>query len=150
MPRIPHCLIRYVAIDNCLQRGRRRTIDEIVNRCNTCLQEFTEREETISVRAVREDLSILRNFFGAPIECKDGMYGYSNPYKLSFPTDPNYFSFGAMRSGITERHFMSPIKNLSNLEHDDLLEETKWQRLVLNLKKLELKIEDEFNEIDEA
>lgn len=84
MPVNRNALIRYKTIDNCLRRrGRRWTLENLIDACSDALYEYEGIDKGISRRTVQMDIQIMRSDklgYNAPIEVYDNKYyRYSDP-----------------------------------------------------------------------
>jgi len=84
MPVNRNALIRYRTIDRCLQNRRRKwTIEDLIDACNDALYEFEGRQQSVSLRTIRMDLSAMRSDklgYNAPIVVTDKKYySYEDP-----------------------------------------------------------------------
>lgn len=89
MPQNKNALLRYRTIDRCLRnRGRRWTLQDLVDACSDALYEYEGKEDLVSVRSVQRDIEMMRSDklgYEAPIEVYDRKYyRYSDPdYTIS-------------------------------------------------------------------
>jgi len=83
-----HAIIRYEALDRCFSnKGKKFFIDDLIQYVSNAIQEYTEREASISRRQIFKDIDFMRDTvgFNAPIVAiKDGKKAY---YKYE---DPKY------------------------------------------------------------
>jgi predicted DNA-binding transcriptional regulator YafY len=84
MPTNKNASYRYRVIDNCLKNtGRKWTLDDLMDKISTRLEEDFGKVTGISKRTVQGDISIMKSMrprgFDAPIVCKDGFYLYDDP-----------------------------------------------------------------------
>jgi hypothetical protein len=84
MPANLNALIRYTAINSCLNGGTRKcSIHDLIERCSRDLTEYRGRYQSISERTIRDDIRVMRSEmlgYNAPIKQYNGLYYYSNPY----------------------------------------------------------------------
>jgi predicted DNA-binding transcriptional regulator YafY len=89
MPINRNALIRYRAIDKCLQNRRRKwTIDNLIEACNNALYEYEGVDKGVSLRTIRLDLNAMRSDklgYNAPIIVSaKKYYSYEDPdYSIS-------------------------------------------------------------------
>ncbi|MCS6928266.1 MAG: WYL domain-containing protein [Saprospiraceae bacterium] len=83
MPTNKHAAFRYRVLDACFRRRRRWTIAELADEVGEQLREAFGVSSGVSERMLRYDISLMRSEpprgFGAPIECRQGRYFYSDP-----------------------------------------------------------------------
>ncbi len=84
MPANKNALLRYRTIDKCLQnRGRKWTLNDLIDACSDALYELEGKETIVSKRTVQLDLQLLRSDklgYNAPIEVYDRRYyRYADP-----------------------------------------------------------------------
>jgi len=78
MPVNKNALLRYKTIDNCLcNRGRKWTLEDLVQACSDALYEYTGKDEYISLRTIQLDIQKMRSDelgYNAPIVVRDKKY----------------------------------------------------------------------------
>ena len=84
MPVNKNALLRYKTIDNCLRnRGRRWTLQDLIDACSNALYEYTGKDEYVSCRTIQLDIQKMRSDelgYNAPIVIKDKKYyTYEDP-----------------------------------------------------------------------
>ncbi len=84
MPANKNALLRYRAIDRCLQnRYRKWTLDDLIEACSDALYEFTGKSDNVSRRTVQLDIQKMRSEelgYCAPIVVRENKYyEYENP-----------------------------------------------------------------------
>ncbi len=134
MPVNLNALIRYKTIDECLSNTNLKcTIDVLINKCSEKIIENQGTESGVSERSIRNDIRVLRSDilgFNAPIQCKNGIYSYS---------EPNFSIYGRP---LNEKELLIEIQDLL-VENFDLLkkENKNLNELLLSLSKItEVKI----------
>ncbi len=85
MPVNRNALVRYRAIDKCLQNRRRKwTIKDLINACSKALYEYEGVDNPVSMRTIRMDLQAMRSEqlgYNAPIIVTDKkFYSYEDPH----------------------------------------------------------------------
>ncbi|MBP6872878.1 MAG: WYL domain-containing protein [Bacteroidales bacterium] len=83
MPINKNASFRYRVIDNCLKnRGRKWTLQDLIDEVSEKLQENLMSEQGVSKRTIQYDLNIMRSErprgFDAPIVCENGYYFYED------------------------------------------------------------------------
>lgn len=89
MAQNKNALLRYRTIDRCLRnRGRRWTLQDLVDACSDALYEYEGKQDMVSTRTVQLDIQMMRSDrlgYEAPIEVYNRKYyRYSDPdYSIS-------------------------------------------------------------------
>jgi len=144
MPANLNALIRYKTINSCFYGGRRWTIKELIDACSDALAEYRGRDENISERTVRDDLSVMKSDilgFNAPIMQNKGYYYYSDP------------AYSIMTISLTDSELLDQIISFlksirTELNHPEL--EIILNRLTgVSIKKRKVKSEIEEDIMDE-
>lgn len=88
MPTNLNALIRYKTIDRCLRNQYMKcTILRLREECTEAIGEKRGIYKAISERTIRDDIRVMRSDilgFNAPIQFKDGLYFYSDPFYTIF------------------------------------------------------------------
>lgn len=149
MPVNRNALIRYRAIDKCLQNRRRKwTIEDLIDACNEALYEYDGIEKGVSMRTIRMDLTAMRSAqlgYNAPIVVTDKKYyTYEDPeYSIAnIPLTPQDLSILQEVSQLLHQfkgfsHFNEVNEMLSKLE-DKIYSEQHQQSPVIDFEKNEL------------
>lgn len=107
MPVNRNALIRYRAIDKCLQNRRRKwTIENLIDACNEALYEYEGIDKGVSLRTIRLDLNAMRS----------EKLGYNAPIIV---TDKKYYSYEDAEYSITNipltAHDLNILQEVSHL-----------------------------------
>ncbi len=149
MPANRNALIRYRAIDKCLQNRRRKwTIADLINACDDALYEYDGMDNGVSLRTIRLDLSAMRGDelgYNAPIVVTEKKYySYSDPnYSIAnIPLTSQDLNILQDVSHLLRQfkgfsHFTEVSEMVSRLE-DKIYSEQHQQAPVIDFEKNEL------------
>ncbi|MFT3937126.1 MAG: WYL domain-containing protein [Chitinophagaceae bacterium] len=144
-----NALIRYRAIDKCLQNRRRKwTIENLIDACNDALYEYEGIDKGVSMRTIRLDLNAMRSDklgYNAPIIVTDKKYySYEDAdYSIAnIPLTPQDLGILQEVSHLLRQfkgfsHFNEVNEMLNKLE-DKIYSEQHHQSSVIDFEKNEL------------
>jgi hypothetical protein len=138
--RIPNNLIRYTVIHCALEKGRKKSLSQLQDRCADILRDMGATDKmTISERTIREDISVLRKIFRAPIKFSNNLYFYDEAFVLPFapllPGEPLITIKPDSDKRMSSIVFQRGDANLKESRVFTLRDE--WAQMVVEFKRLE-------------
>ncbi len=143
-----NALIRYRAIDKCLQNKYRKwTLNDLIDACSAALFEYEGRQVNVSRRTVQLDLQIMRSDklgYNAPIIVYDKKYyKYDNPnYSITdIPLTENDMDILSETVEVLKQFknipLLSELNGLINKLEDKIYTEKNKQKTIIHLDKNE-------------
>ncbi|MFL0078030.1 helix-turn-helix transcriptional regulator [Tenacibaculum maritimum] len=144
MPNTKHAIIRYQALDKCFRnKSKRYFIDDLVNACQSAIENFTGNVEGVQKRQVYDDIAFMmsKNGYNAPIE-KDTIgrkvyYYYSN------------VNFSINNQPLTESEALELKETLITLNRFKGLPQFEWIENITTRLEASFQFGEQANEIIE-
>ena len=144
MPNTKHAIIRYQALDKCFRnKSKRYFIDDLVNACQSAIENFTGKAEGVQKRQVYDDIAFMmsENGYNAPIE-KDKMgrkvYYYYSDVNFSINNQP-----------LTESEALELKETLITLNRFKGLPQFEWIENITTRLEASFQFGEQANEIIE-
>ena len=144
MPNTKHAIIRYQALDKCFRnKSKRYFIDDLVNACQSAIENFTGNAEGVQKRQVYDDIAFMisENGYNAPIE-KDKMgrkvYYYYSDVNFSINNQP-----------LTESEALELKETLITLNRFKGLPQFEWIENITTRLEASFQFGEQANEIIE-
>ena len=144
MPSTKHAIIRYQTLDKCFRnKSKRYFIDDLVNACQSAIENFTGNAEGVQKRQVYDDIAFMmsENGYNAPIE-KDKMgrkvYYYYSDVNFSINNQP-----------LTESEALELKETLITLNRFKGLPQFEWIENIITRLESSFQLGEQANEIIE-